>query len=146
LASRDELPPRHDRRSKGKPMTYVPNKIALEAAESAHQKHWDSYPVLRDGGASTKNRPRKAMKYAITAYMASLAELEAKQLPPGFVAVPEEITEKMRYAIWFSQGQSTGGPDEISHMLAEKYCSDPKQRDVDVAAYRAMIDAAKETK
>lgn len=45
---------------------------ALKTALQAHKKVWDSYPVKRDMGESTKDRPAKSMTAALTAYFDTL--------------------------------------------------------------------------
>jgi hypothetical protein len=73
---------------------------------------------------------------AITAY---LAQMERE----GFVVVPGEITEAMRWATWIDQSKHVGANEQEARILAGRRMIDnPEQKAMDESAYRALLAAA----
>lgn len=54
----------------------------------------------------------------------------------------DNLTEPMRYAVWFDQYKFQGATDEEASELALQRVDDPSQLQQDVRAHHAMIDAA----
>jgi len=57
-------------------------------------------------------------------------------------AYRDNLTEPMRYAVWFDQYKHHGATDEEARQLATKRVEDDSQRQQDISAHRAMADAA----
>ncbi|MGB3042521.1 MAG: hypothetical protein WBB98_04985 [Xanthobacteraceae bacterium] len=115
-------------------------QLSPTALEAAAKAVYESKLIVKprapwDDGISTVTKTfcKQAGEAAITAYLAQVGK-------EGWVMVPGEITEAMRWATWIDQSRHVGANDQEARVLAGRRMIDnPEQKAMDESAYRAMI-------
>ncbi|MGQ3671215.1 hypothetical protein ACT6QG_02335 [Xanthobacter sp. TB0136] len=57
-------------------------------------------------------------------------------------ALRDNLSDEMRFAVWFSQYQTASANDEQAAILATKRFCDENQKEQDLKSFRAMLNAA----
>lgn len=104
----------------------VPEMVERAARAIAIEMEYDPDEITRS--FNPKNRVPRWMTFVDQARAA--------------IAAIREPNEAMRYAVWFDQYMTCGGPAEVADELARKKVADEVQKHQDISSFSALIDAA----